>query len=152
MSTLHRILSAVRPTRLVLILAAFLATAPAAAQLVTPPAAPVGLWQCTVNSSNYGLELEMEIGGDGTLYARGLVIYHGLQNPFTQVSGFGDWVALPPDQGSDQYLFKFRMFPEAQNHPIVTWYARPAGPGIMYNVFYPPGTGDVVETQCSKFG
>ena len=137
---------------LLAVLSALMLTAPAAAQVGAPPAAPVGLWQCTVNSSVYGLEMEMQVSPDGTLYARGMVIYYGLQNPFTQVEGYGDWSILPPDASSNHYLFKFRMFPQAQNHPIVTWHARPAGQGIMYNLFQDPQTGSVVETQCAKFG
>ena len=141
-----------RSLGLVTALLAVLLSAPAAAQVAGPPAAPVGLWQCTVNSSVYGLEMEMQVAPDGTLYARGMVIYHGLQNPFTQVEGYGDWTLSPPDAGSNQYMFTFRMFPQAQNHPIVTWYVRPAGQGIMYNLFQNPQTGNVVETQCAKFG
>lgn len=137
---------------LLAMLAAVLLSATARAQLPAPPSPPVGLWQCTASSPVYGLELEVQVAPDGTLYARGMVIYYGLQNPFTQVEGYGDWTMLPPDANSDQYLFKFRMFPQAQNHPIVTWYARPAGRGILYNLFRDPQTGSTVETQCAKFG
>ncbi len=138
--------------KLMVALSALMLTAPAAAQVAAPPSAPVGLWQCTVNGNTYGVEMEMQVSPDGTLYARGMVIYYGLQNPFTQVEGYGDWTLLPPDATSDQYMFTFRMFPQAQNHPIVTWHVHPAGQGIMYNLFQHPQTGAMVETQCAKFG
>ncbi len=138
--------------QLLAVLTALVVTTSASAQVAAPPTAPVGLWQCTVNGGTYGVEMEMQVSPDGTLYARGMVIYYGLQNPFTQVEGFGDWTLLPPDATSDQYMFTFRMFPQAQNHPIVSWHVHPAGQGIMYNLFQNPQTGTMVETQCAKFG
>ncbi|MEM7745860.1 MAG: hypothetical protein AAF409_19340 [Pseudomonadota bacterium] len=118
-----------------------------------------GTWRCTVNAqssdpaSNYGLEVDVQIAPNGQLSGRGVVIYPQLSNPFTQIQGFGDWSVLPSDNPANAPLVKMRLQPQAGNHPIVSWFARPAGQGRMYNLFQ--GTAQnghqvQVETQCMR--
>ncbi len=118
-----------------------------------------GKWSCTVRSDsnapalNYGLEVEVQINPDRTLHATGMVIYTQLRNSVQKVEGFGDWTVLPPDAQNPTELLKMRMHPP--NHAIITWFARPVGVGIMYNLYEPPPQNGVVtrvETQCSKYG
>jgi len=136
-------------------LLSFAATGPAVAQGFSP----VGHWSCTVNAAsndpagNYGLEVEMQVAPDGSLFARGMVIYGQLQNPIRHVQGYGDWILLPPDQPGGSVLYKFRMHPP--NHAIISWFVRPVGPGQMYNLFQPPPVNGLmrrVETQCGRLG
>lgn len=117
-----------------------------------------GLWHCTVNAQsndpagNYGLDVQVQVADDGSLYAKGLVLYHALMNNQQPVEGYGDWSVLPPEPNAAA-LIKFRMQPSS--HPIITWFARPVGVGQMYNMFNAPpenGRAVAVETQCNKYG
>jgi hypothetical protein len=115
-----------------------------------------GLWQCTVNArsadpdGNYGLELEVQMQNNNTLYARGIVIYVQLANSIQKIEGQGDW-SVSPAEGNKGEMIKFRMQP--QSHPIVTWFAPFNGTGSMYNLFSftnQQGAASTVETQCNK--
>lgn len=117
-----------------------------------------GLWNCTVNArssnpdGNFGLELEVQMQNNNTLFARGVVIYPQLANNIQRVEGQGDWSSSPAE-GNKGEMIKFRMQP--QNHPIVTWFAPFNGSGSMYNLFSftsEQGAASTVETQCRKRG
>ncbi len=95
----------------------------------------------------------IQVAGDGEIYGEGTVIYPQLDNSLQQVQRGGDWTLLPADQTAPNGLIRFRLFP--QNHPIITWFVQPTGPGTMYNMFQhqdPNGLWAQVETQCGKTG
>lgn len=114
------------------------------------PAAPAGQWRCIVNSPIVSIDLVANIAEDGSLSGQGTIIYVATNRMF-QVSGKGDWTLLPPDQSSEDWLFKFRLHPS--NHAIFSWFASPTdSPNHMANRFVSPSTGGVVETRCEKQG
>ncbi|MGR3454669.1 hypothetical protein [Pseudooceanicola sp.] len=132
----------------------FLATAAQAQQFDLS-----GQWACTVDArsndpaGNYGLEAYMQVGPSGTLSAQGNVIFPGTMSPVQPFRGQGDWTILPAEPGQPSQLVKFRA--HTQSHGIITWFARPVGPGRMYNLFQGTAQGGVsvrVETQCGKTG
>ena len=115
-----------------------------------------GQWTCTVNArsqdpdGNYGLELAVQIRQNNSLYARGIVIYPNLANNIQKVEGPGDWSSSPSVNNKGEVI-KFRMHP--RTHPIITWFANPAGQGRLYNfISFTSNTGaaTTVETQCSR--
>ena len=120
---------------------------------------PSGRWYCTVNAQsndpagNYGLEVEMLVAADGQIQGRGNMFYPQVTRAVQPMQGNGDWSVLPADGGGGP-LYKYRLF--TATHGIVTWYVRPTGTGMMYNMFraQDPQTGRTaaVETQCSKTG
>ena len=114
------------------------------------PQAPVGLWDCVVNSNVVSITLRMQTMPNRTLVGQGKIIY--VQTGYVyNVQGNGDWSALPPDPGSNQWLFKFRMFP--QNHAIFTWFAGPTSDfNYLANTFHNPQTGSTVQTNCQRVG
>ncbi|MEM6555415.1 MAG: hypothetical protein AAF642_06045 [Pseudomonadota bacterium] len=112
------------------------------------PAAPTGQWRCSVNSPIVSIDLMANIAKDGSLSGQGTIIYVATNRMF-QVSGKGDWTLLPPDQSSEDWLFKFRLHPS--NHAIFSWFASPTdSPNHMSNRFVSPNTGGVVETRCER--
>ena len=112
------------------------------------PAAPTGQWRCVVNSPIVSIDLVANIAEDGSLSGQGTIIYVATNRMF-QVSGKGDWTLLPPDQSSEDWLFKFRLHPS--NHAIFSWFASPTdSPNHMTNRFVSPSTGGVVETRCER--
>lgn len=112
------------------------------------PAAPVGTWRCIVESPYVSIDLTAEIAEDKTLNGQGTIIYSGTYKTY-QVSGSGNWVALPPDASSDKWLFHFRMKPS--NHAIFSWFANPTDdPNHMYNKFVPNDKGHAVITRCAR--
>lgn len=114
------------------------------------PAAPVGRWRCIVHSSVVSIDLVASIVQDGSLSGQGSIIYVGTNRLFN-VSGQGDWTALPPDSSSTNWLFKFRLQPA--NHAIFSWFAAPtSSPNHLYNRFVVPDNGSVVETNCERIG
>ncbi|MEL6826650.1 MAG: hypothetical protein AAFN91_10425 [Pseudomonadota bacterium] len=114
------------------------------------PAAPAGQWRCIVNSPIVSIDLVANIAEDGSLSGQGTIIYVATNRVF-QVSGKGDWILLPPDQSSDDWLFKFRLHPS--NHAIFSWFASPTdSPNHMANRFVSPSTGGVVVTRCERKG
>ena len=116
----------------------------------------VGLWYCTVNAQsndpagNYGLEVQVQINPNRTLFARGVVIYPQLRNNIQNVEGYGDWIILPAGTEAPHALLKMRMHP--QNHAIISWFVGDNGPGRMYNLFQAnqQGRSIHVETQCQQ--
>ncbi|MCG6903741.1 MAG: hypothetical protein LJE68_13780 [Rhodobacter sp.] len=115
---------------------------------LTPPAPPVGLWTCNVNSPVVSVELQMQVNPDFTLAARGTIVYLGTSAIYN-VEGFGDWEFFPPEKGTPDGLFKFRMQP--QNHAIFDWFAQPTNyPDTLYNQYRNPQTGGVTETACQR--
>ncbi|WP_301070386.1 hypothetical protein [Pseudooceanicola sp.] len=141
--------------RILLAMAMIALTAPlATAQQVNV----AGRWYCTVNArsnqpdGNYGLEAEIQVSPNGTLQGRGNVFFPNLRNSVQPFQGPGDWTILPPEPGLSA-LVKFRV--HTNTHGIVVWFARPTGPGQMYNRFTPPpqnGRQVDIETQCGKTG
>lgn len=130
---------------------------PATAALAQQFSLP-GKWYCTVNArsnapeGNYGVEAEIQVSPNGSLRGRGNVIFPQLQRSIQPFSGGGDWTVLPPEPGQSE-LVKFRV--HTNTHGIIVWFARPVGPGQMYNRFTPPpqnGRTIDVETQCGKTG
>lgn len=118
-------------------------------RLHAQPAPPVGVWNCVVNSPVVSIELQMQVNHSGGLAGRGTIVYNGTSAIY-QVQGYGDWVALPPDGSTNNWLFKFRMHP--QNHAIFSWFAAPTGsPGYLYNVYRTP-QNETVETACQQIG
>jgi|GEM_PF-1954831 len=114
------------------------------------PAAPTGKWRCIVHSNIVSIDLVATIAPDGTLSGQGTIIYVAT-NRIYQVSGPGDWMALPPDPSSTDWLFKFRLQPS--NHAIFSWFAAPTeSPNHMTNRFVVPNNGGVVETNCERIG
>lgn len=114
------------------------------------PAAPTGSWRCIVHSNVVSIDLTASIAEDGTLTAQGTIIYVAT-NRIYEVSGKGDWTALPPDPSSPSWLFKFRLQPS--NHAIFSWFAAPtSSPNHMTNRFVVPQNGGVVETNCERIG
>ncbi|MEM6654119.1 MAG: hypothetical protein AAGA72_01760 [Pseudomonadota bacterium] len=114
------------------------------------PAAPTGQWKCVVNSPIVSIDLVANIAEDGSLSGQGTIIYVSTNRMF-QVSGKGDWILLPPDPSSEDWLFKFRLHPT--NHAIFSWFASPTdSPNHMANRFVSPSTGGVVVTRCERKG
>ncbi|MCR9223338.1 MAG: hypothetical protein NXH70_04645 [Hyphomonas sp.] len=114
------------------------------------PAAPTGQWRCIVHSNVVSIDLTATIAEDGTLTGQGTLIYVGTSKIY-EVSGKGDWTALPPDPSSPDWLFKFRLQPS--NHAIFSWFAAPtSSPNHMTNRFVVPHKGGVVETNCERIG
>nr|WP_070959215.1 hypothetical protein [Hyphomonas sp. Mor2] len=114
------------------------------------PDAPTGRWRCIVHSSVVSIDLIANIAADGSLSGQGTIIYVAT-NRIYQVSGQGDWTALPPDPSSPNWLFKFRLQPS--NHAIFSWFATPtSSPNHMTNRFVVPNNGGVVETNCERIG
>lgn len=112
------------------------------------PPTPIGTWRCIVNSDIVSIDVTATIAGDGTLNGQGYIVYV-YTNKIYNVSGKGDWLALPPDQDSSNWLFKFRLHPS--NHPIFSWFASPTdSPNHLYNRFVVPDRGSVVETNCER--
>lgn len=139
----------------------FLAAVISAMALVVPAAAQqfqlIGVWNCTMNtqssqpSGNFGFELDVQINGDGSLFARGNMLNPQLMNSVQWIEGYGDWTVLPPE-GNKQQLLKMRMKPRGR--AIISWFARPNGAGRMYKLFQftsPEGFPVSVETQCTKY-
>ena len=123
-----------------------LTTFPAFAQ----PAAPTGSWRCVANSPSGTIDLNLNVAPNGQLTGNGSVIYSGSYAAYN-VQGSGDWLAMPPDSQSNEWLFKFRLHPS--NHPIVVVYARPTNdPNFLNNTFYNPQTGMTTNTSCQKQG
>ena len=114
------------------------------------PAAPTGQWRCVVNSNVVSIDLTANISGNGELSGQGTIVYVATSRIY-QVSGKGDWTALPPDPSSTDWLFKFRLQPS--NHAIFSWFAAPTeSPNHMQNRFVVPNGGGVVETNCERTG
>ncbi|MHA7901486.1 MAG: hypothetical protein ACX94B_16615 [Henriciella sp.] len=114
------------------------------------PAAPVGSWRCIVSSKWVSIDLVANIAEDESLTAQGTLIYPATNKMF-QVSGSGNWLALPPDDTSSNWLFQFRLQPS--NHAIFSWFAGPTdSPNHLYNRFVSPNSGNVVETHCERQG
>lgn len=112
------------------------------------PLAPVGMWRCIVNSDLVSIDLIATIAPNGTLMGRGTIIYV-MTNYVYNVSGQGDWRAMPPDASSPSWLFHFRMHPS--NHSIFSWFARPTEtPGLLLRRFVVPDSGAVIETSCKR--
>jgi len=117
---------------------------------VKRPAAPTGQWRCVVNSNVVSIDLIANISENGELSGQGTIVYVAT-NRIYQVSGKGDWMALPPDPNTTDWLFKFRLQPS--NHPIFSWFASPTeSPNHMQNRFVIPNGGGVVETNCERTG
>ena len=114
------------------------------------PAAPVGSWRCIVSSKWVSIDLLANIAENESLTAQGTLIYPTTNKMF-EVSGSGNWMALPPDDTSSNWLFQFRLQPS--NHAIFSWFAGPTdSPNHLYNRFVSPNTGSVVETHCERQG
>ncbi len=120
------------------------------AQAPERPPAPVGSWRCIVSSRWVSIDLVANIAEDESLSAQGTLIY-AVTNKMFEVSGQGNWLALPPDETSPNWLFQFRLKPS--NHAIFSWFAGPTdSPNHLYNRFVSPQTGSVVETHCERQG
>ena len=114
------------------------------------PAAPTGQWRCIVNSDIVSIDLIANISADGTLSAQGTLVYV-VTNKIYEVSGQGDWTALPPDTEAPNWLFKFRVQPST--HAIFSWFAAPTqSPNHLHNRFVLPNNRGVVETHCERIG
>lgn len=114
------------------------------------PAAPTGTWRCIVNSNIVSIDLTANINANGSLLGKGTIVYLGTSR-IVNVQGQGDWVALPPDASSPEWLFKFRMHPS--NHAIFSWYARPTeSPNHLRHRFVMPDQSGTVETTCERIG
>ena len=114
------------------------------------PPAPTGSWRCIVHSRWVNIDLTANISEDGSLTAQGTLIYEVTYKTFN-VSGGGNWVALPPGQEAPNWLFQFRLIPS--NHAIFSWFAAPTdSPNHLHNRFVNPETGSVVETRCERIG
>lgn len=121
-------------------------TAPTSAR----PAAPTGKWRCIVNSRIVSIDLIANVSENGSLSGQGTIVYVAT-NRIYQVSGQGDWTALPPDPTSPKWLFKFRLQPS--NHPIFSWFAaRTESANHLNSRFVVPNNGGVVETNCERVG
>ncbi|WP_375690264.1 hypothetical protein [Pseudooceanicola sp. LIPI14-2-Ac024] len=122
-----------------------------------PRAQPVdlpGTWTCTVESrsddpkENYGLELEMRIGADGSLTAKGKRIIPGGLRPADNFSGAGRWVTRAA-AGDTPELVEFSVWTVTLG-PIV-WVAAPVEGGHMYHFLTrdsAEGQTVHIETQC----
>ncbi|MEL6567141.1 MAG: hypothetical protein AAFQ22_01905 [Pseudomonadota bacterium] len=120
--------------------------APAAAQ----PMSPVGQWRCIANSQIVSIDMMYNVGPGGQLAGQGSIVYSGTWRTFN-VAGYGRWIAAPPDQTSNEWMFSFQIMP--QNHASFTLHARPTGdPNALYNSFYNPQTGNTTETSCARIG
>lgn len=139
----------------------FLAALVAIQALITPASAQqfqlIGTWNCTMNTcssqpqANFGFELDVQLNGDGSLFARGNMFNPQLMNSVQWMEGYGDWTVLPDDDNKGQ-LLKMRMKP--QDRAIISWFARPKGARRMYELFQftsPEGFPVSVETQCTKY-
>ena len=114
------------------------------------PAAPTGRWRCIVNSPVVSIDLVADIAGNGSLSGQGSIVYVNTSKIF-EVSGHGDWTALPPDPGAPNWLFKFRLQPS--NHAIFSWFAEPTqSPNHLRNRFVIPNNKGIVETNCERIG
>lgn len=114
------------------------------------PAAPTGRWRCVVNSNVVSIDLIANISENGELSGQGTIVYVAT-NRIYEVSGMGDWTALPPDTEAKDWLFKFRLQPSA--HAIFSWFAAPTdSPNHMQNRFIVPHGGGTVETNCERIG
>lgn len=114
------------------------------------PAAPTGRWRCVVNSNVVSIDLIANISENGELSGQGTIVYVAT-NRIYEVSGKGDWTALPPDTEAKDWLFKFRLQPS--NHAIFSWFAAPTdSPNHMQNRFVVPHGGGTVETNCERIG
>jgi len=114
------------------------------------PPAPTGKWRCVVDSNYVSIDLTADIAEAGSLSAQGSIVYKGTTKIY-EVSGQGDWTALPPDPSSPNWIFKFRLQPS--NHAIFSWFARPtSSPNHLTNRFVVPNNGGVVETNCERIG
>ncbi|MEO9971362.1 MAG: hypothetical protein ABJG15_16320 [Hyphomonadaceae bacterium] len=114
------------------------------------PAAPTGKWRCVVNSPVVSIDLVANIAGNGSLAGQGTIVYVHTSRIF-QVSGQGDWTALPPDPNATSWLFKFRLQPS--NHAIFSWFAAPTqSPNHLQNRFVIPDNKGIVETNCERIG
>ncbi|MEM9740106.1 MAG: hypothetical protein AAF829_09570 [Pseudomonadota bacterium] len=114
------------------------------------PPSPVGQWRCIANSQVTSIDMMYTVSPGGQLAGRGSIIYSGTSRSFN-VAGYGRWLAAPPDQTSNAWLFSFQIMP--QNHASFTVYARPtADPNTLYNRFYNQQTGNTTETRCARMG
>ena len=114
------------------------------------PAAPTGRWRCIVSSDVVSIDLVASISEGGALSGQGSLVYVAT-NRIYEVTGQGDWTALPPDPGSENWLFKFRLQPS--NHAIFSWFASPTqSPRHLHNRFVLPDNRGVVETNCEQIG
>lgn len=114
------------------------------------PAAPTGRWRCVVNSNVVSIDLIANISENGELSGQGTIVYVAT-NRIYEVSGKGDWTALPPDPEAKDWLFKFRLQPST--HAIFSWFAAPTdSPNHMQNRFIVPYGGGTVETNCERIG
>lgn len=114
------------------------------------PAAPTGRWRCVVNSNVVSIDLIANISENGELSGQGTIVYVST-NRIYEVSGKGDWTALPPDTEAKDWLFKFRLQPST--HAIFSWFAAPTdSPNHMQNRFVVPHGGGTVETNCERIG
>ncbi len=131
-------------------LVALAAILPVHAQYGNAPAPSPGNWHCISNSPIVSIDMQYQIAPDGQLYGAGSVVYTGTWQTYN-VSGYGQWSASPPDQFSNEWLFRLQIAP--QNHSVIAIYVRPTNnPGFMNNVFYNPQTGRTTETSCQKMG
>lgn len=114
------------------------------------PEAPSGGWRCIVESKWVTIDLTANIAAEGTLSGQGTLIYK-VTNKVFNVSGGGEWTALPPDQASPNWLFHFSLRPS--NHAMFSWFAAPTdSPNHLRNRFVSPQTGSVVTTHCERIG
>ena len=114
------------------------------------PPAPKGKWRCIVESPVVTIDLMADVSEDGSLSARGTLIYV-VTNKIFEVDGKGTWVAMPPDKHSSKWLFNFMI--EPSTHPIFRWFASPTdSPNHLKNRFVSRETGNVVETRCERVG
>lgn len=114
------------------------------------PASPTGRWRCVVNSNVVSIDLIANISENGELSGQGTIVYVAT-NRIYEVSGKGDWTALPPDTEAKDWLFKFRLQPST--HAIFSWFAAPTdSPNHMQNRFVVPHGGGTVETNCERIG
>ncbi|MEQ9447308.1 MAG: hypothetical protein RLN70_00185 [Rhodospirillaceae bacterium] len=118
------------------------------ATTLTPPPPPTGQWRCIVESPYVSIDLVANISEGHTLTAQGTLIYTGTLRVY-EVSGPGDWLAMPPDKDSTKWLFSFMLKPST--HAVFRWFASPTdSPNHLHNRWVHPETGQVVETWCER--
>ncbi|MGR1582169.1 hypothetical protein ACSSNL_11955 [Thalassobius sp. S69A] len=137
-----------------LMAAVFLALIPACrgqAQQAYPVPNLAGQWRCVSNSPAVSIDVYLQVYPNQQLQGQGTVVYPATSRIYN-VQGPGTWTVAPPDQQYPQWLIRFQLVPQG-NHASFSIFARPTGePNGLYNSFYNPQTGHVVETSCARLG